>query len=108
MRRLPYRKLFTSVDKRYAAPSSHDHHCFILRFNPVGLSAEFLSTPIGAALRPIIDGMSRSPGNPTAALSPQAIATATAASPNAALASSLLQTFASQYTAGRAPPTSGQ
>lgn len=64
------------------------------------LPSDFLSTPFGAALRPTIDSMFRRPVpgvQPTApVIRPQAAAAAAAASPNPALASTLLQAVANQ------------
>ena len=61
----------------------------------IDLPTDFLSTPFGAAMRPTIDAMYRRPGTstpPTAANTP----------PNPQLASSILQTVASQATNGSA------
>ncbi|KAI0074056.1 DUF862-domain-containing protein [Panus rudis PR-1116 ss-1] len=69
------------------------------------LPSDFLSTPFGAALRPTIDNMYRRPvpGAPTpGTIQPtaQAAQAAAAASPNPALAASLLQAVAAQAAAG--------
>jgi desumoylating isopeptidase 1 len=53
------------------------------------LPSDFLSTPFGAALRPTIDNMYRRAGTPTPPMA------AAQASPNPALAASLLQSVAS-------------
>jgi thiol-disulfide isomerase/thioredoxin len=61
------------------------------------LPSDFLSTPFGAALRPTIDAMFT--GRPTNGIPPARPAPSTA-SPDPTLASSLLQSVASQATAG--------
>ncbi|KAI0688322.1 DUF862-domain-containing protein [Cytidiella melzeri] len=64
------------------------------------LPSDILSTPFGAALRPTIDAMFRRPvpgAQPSVpVIQPQAASAAAAASPNPALASTLLQAVANQ------------
>jgi thiol-disulfide isomerase/thioredoxin len=71
----------------------------------IDLPSDFLSTPFGAALRPTIDAMFRPQGAGQAPDS-RAIQQATQASPNPALAASLLQSVASAATqpSGAVPP----
>ncbi|KAG2145882.1 PPPDE putative peptidase domain-containing protein [Suillus clintonianus] len=62
------------------------------------LPSDFLSTPFGAALRPTIDAMFRGKASTGVLTPPPDIAPTTSASPNPALASSLLQAVASSAT----------
>ncbi|TFK39368.1 DUF862-domain-containing protein [Crucibulum laeve] len=68
------------------------------------LPTDFLSTPFGAALRPTIDAMYRRP-SPGAAPIPAATAAAANVSPNPQLASSILQSIATQAQAGGFHPS---
>ncbi|CAL1713052.1 unnamed protein product [Somion occarium] len=124
-----FEEYLTEMRQHYTADKYHllDFNCNSFTNDVVGfltggsipdwikdLPSDFLSTPFGAALRPTIDNMFRRPipgavSTPaTIQPTPQSARAAINASPDPALASTLLQSVASQATLGpssMAPPS---